>query len=359
MSLDFILKWAPAILLFAVLLVVIIQEYASGNSLLNSTSLTVAIGFVSLGLTFYLVWGLLYLLERFLPFGSWLHIGMPYFAGIAVALVTVVAPGGSIFNPSWSDAFRLPAQAVLVIASRLISGPAVRANAAYIERRKEVIKRMKRDEVSELDDVPLELIDARPLTEDISLAAVAINLGKVELAKKMIERGAKIDEKSRVLAVAADKGELSLVKYLVERGAEPLINREMNFGQLPVWRAAYYKKPEVLKYLIETAVQREPGYAQFLFKLATETCQSELAKVALEHGANHTVDLQFKPHFLFSVVRSCYAEDAAARKQFEDFFELAQKLKVDFQAKNDDGKSILQYLENSPAWKQDIARRYL
>jgi hypothetical protein len=363
MGLDFTLKWAPAVCFLLLIVYVGFKEYTSSIGFHQARHFAAAIAVVTFVLVFYLFFGLLWLVRQVAPIEYWVAIGIPYLASAATALLTLVLPTGSVFNPKPGDLLRLPAMAVLVIPSRVVSSPGERGYRARRLERQRIAETLKSEINGETNDVlikelkekPMVLVDMVPSTDEVSLVAVAIKYGKLDIAKHWIDRGANLNESSRVLASAAATGNLELVKYLMARKAEPIAGRPFNFRTLPVWQAFKAGKSEMLNFLIETAKAQDPNYPDYVFQISIKACESELANEALRHGANHKSVNEFGPHFLFSVARSCHSVESA--KQFEDFFRLAQKLEVDFKAPDQYGKTIAQYLDSSDSWKLDIIRK--
>jgi len=368
MGLDFTLKWAPALCFLLVIVYVAFKEYTSGLGFHQTRYLAAAIAVVTFVIAFYLFVGLVWLVRQFAPNDGlltlgWLTLGLPYLLSTLVAVLTVLLPSGSVFNFRTGDLLRLPAMAVLLFPSRIVSSPTERGYRARLAERLKIAESLNADRTDEtasvfgedLKEKPLSLIDKAPGVDEVSLVAVAIKSGKLEIAKHWIERGAVLDEGSRVLAAAAANGDIEFIKDLLSRKAQPVAGRPFNFRTLPVWQAYKAAKPEVLIFLIQAAKAQDPKYPDYLFQISVQACESELASEALRHGANHKSVTDFGPHFLFSVARSCSSIESA--KRFEEFVRLAQKLEVDFQATDASGKSISQYLENSDSWKLDVLLR--
>lgn len=368
MGLDFTLKWAPAACFLLVIVYVGFKEYTSSLGFHQTRQLAAAIAVVTFVIAFYLLVGLVWLARQFAPNVGWqnlgwLTLGLPYLVSALVALLTLVLPSGSVFNFKTGDLLRLPATAVLLLPSRVVSSPTERGFRARRVERLKMVESLKSNGAEEIDsysgetlkEKPLSLIDKAPGTDEISLVAVAIKYGKLEIAKHWIDRGALMDEGSRVLAAAAARGDLDLIKDLLSRNAEPVAGRPYNFRTLPIFQAYKAAKSEALSFLIQAAKAQDPNYADYLFQISIQACESELANEALRHGANHKSVNEFGPHFLFSVARFCHSVESA--KQFEEFFRLALKLEVDFKAPDQYGKTIVQYLDSSDSWKLDIIRK--
>lgn len=368
MGLDFTLKWAPAVCFLLVIVSVGFREYTSSLGFHQTRHVSAAIAVVTFVIVFYLLVGLVWLVRHFAPNDGWqtpgwLTFGLPYLVSALVALLTLVLPSGSVFNFKTGDLLRLPAKAVLLLPSRIVSSPTERGYRARRAERLKIAESLKGGPTDKtafvfgeaLKEKPLSLVDKAPGVDEVSLVAIAIKYGELEIAKHWIDRGAMLDEDSRVLAAAAARGDLDLIKDLLSRHAEPLAGRPYNYRTLPVWQAFKAAKPEALNFLIQAAKDQDPNYPDYLFQISIQACESELANEALRHGANHKSVNEFGPHFLFSVARSCHSVESA--KQFEEFFRLAQRLEVDLKAPDQSGKTILQYLDSSDTWKLDIIRK--
>lgn len=359
MSLDFTLKWAPALGLLVVLLFVGFREYTSAVGFSNPTEQSIAIALATFALFFYFLTGLVWLIRQAAPVNGWMTIGLPYLLGIATATLSLVLPSGSLFNFKAGDYIRLPGMiTVMVLPARIVSSPEERGyRARQIERKRiaEILKTETDAAVAVLKDKPMKLIDMTPGTEEFSLVAVAIKNDKLDIAKHWIDRGAKLDDESRVLAAAAVKGNVDVIRYLLQKKAGPVVGRPHNYRTLPIWQASKAGKSEASNLLIETAKAQDPSYADYLFLISVNSCEPKLAHEALRHGANHKSVTEFGPHFLYSVVRACHTSETAP--QFEEFFRLAQTLGIDFNASDQYGQTITQYLSNSNSWKLDVIRR--
>ncbi len=214
---------------------------------------------------------------------------LAYFFGMSAALLTVVMPAGSVFNFKAGDLLRLPAMAVLVLPSRIVSSPAERGYRARQLERQKIAERLKEAIVPNIDELkakPMALIDMLPSTHEVSLVSIAIKNEKLDIAKHWIERGAKLDEQSSVLAVASVKGDLDFLNYLLLRKAEPVAGRSFVYRTLPIWQAYKAGKNENANFLIEKAKLQDPSYPDYLFQIAVQSCESQLADEALRHGAS-------------------------------------------------------------------------
>lgn len=349
----------PAFCLFLILLFVAFREYTSSTGISHPRQQAIAIALVTLAITFYLVMGLVWIMGLIVPTDGWAQLGLPYLAAIAVSSLSLILPSGSVFSFKVGDLVRLPAMIVLDLPTRIVSSPVERGYRARERERQKIAESLKSEPESALaliKEKPMTLIDRAPGTAEVSLVAVAIKYDKFGIARHWIDRGAKLDDESRVLASAAAKGNLELINDLLKKKAEPIVDRPFNFRTLPIWQAFKTGNSEATKLLIETAKNQDPSYPDYLFQISVQSCEPRLAHEALRYGASPNLVNEFGPNFLFTVSRYCHTIESAP--QFEEFFSIAKQLAINFQATNQQGQTILQYLAGSEPWKLEVARRF-
>lgn len=133
-----------------------------------------------------------------------------------------------------------------------------------------------------------ELINIK-LPSGYSPLSVAAKKGHVEIARLLINAGAKIDEKvmATPLAIAANYGHVDMVELLVKHGAK-IDDHETTLSRTPLHNAAHRGHKAVVELLLKCGADIEAKDCRdnTALSIACTMGHTEVVTALLEHGAN-------------------------------------------------------------------------
>jgi ankyrin repeat protein len=192
-----------------------------------------------------------------------------------------------------------------------------------------------------------------PLPQEKTLLHFAAQLGNIEIAKKLIEKGLNVnDQENRTqqtpLLCATNFNKIEMIKFLISKGANPNIGDNSN--RTPLILASMKNYCELLEVLVsyKANVNAKTTSGQTALLFAKQSCAIE---ILVKSGAKVNVQNEYGDTPLISAVIS------AVRRQSVDSInsvEILLKAGADVTIKNFDGKDALFYAKKSKN-KQIIA----
>lgn len=155
------------------------------------------------------------------------------------------------------------------------------------------------------------LVDPKDLNSRVEGAPVlwiASALNRIDMVRKLVEKGAYIDHASRSgstpLRCASYDGHLEICKYLVKNGAD--LRAVNDCDQSPLMIASAMGKDEVVKYLLSVGadINQKTSQGDTALHITVEVATEEVVRVLLEVGAKNEADcFGFTPLMLSAAYR--------------------------------------------------------